>query len=260
MSHYDTFVSYFIKMRMREFTKETIMPFNSTKATQAQINNLIAIAQAAPSEYAQDKAIYALWEIFESNFMNLVAKNSFLVNSDFSLNGCSPKERKANLAGDAYMVFCKTVQDFDPSMNVPFEAFFANKIRWHVADEKRKNAKRDKVEKVESKLKKNDDDDYSCIENEDTNPFTGERNELESDYEQSEIIDIIRLRLAQKPKMLSAFDIMYAISRNCDKYTDVEVAEALHCTRANTGKIKKNIRKFLIESGLEDECRLLMAA
>lgn len=236
------------------------MQHNNTKATAAQINNLIAITQAAPSEYAHDKAMYTLWDIFGDYVMALVAKNSFLTSSDFSLNGCSPKERKANLAGDAYMVFCKAVQDFDPSMNVPFEAFFANKIRWHVADEKRKNAKRDKVEKVESKLKKNDDEAGSIFDNSDMNPFTGERNELENDYEQSEIIDIIRLRLAQKPKMLCAFDIMYAISRNCDKYTDVEVAEALHCTRANTGKIKMNIRKLLIDCGLEDECRLLMAA
>ncbi|MDY6329902.1 MAG: hypothetical protein SPL52_00200 [Fibrobacter sp.] len=236
------------------------MQHNTTKATASQINNLIAIAQAAPSEYAHDKAMYTLWDIFGDYVMALVAKNSFLTSSDFSLNGCSPKERKANLAGDAYMVFCKAVQDFDPSMNVPFEAFFANKIRWHVADEKRKNAKRDKVEKVESKLKKNDDDDYSCLENEDTNPFTEERNVLESDYEQCEIIDIIRHRLANSPKMLKAFNTMYDVSRNCDKYTDVEVAQALHCTRANTGKIKKNICKFLIDCGLEDECRLLMAA
>ena len=247
-------------MRMREFTKETIMPFNSTKATQAQINNLIAIAQAAPSEYAQDKAIYTLWEIFESYFMNLVAKNSFLINSDFSLNGCSPKERKANLAGDAYMVFRKTVQDFDPSMNVPFEAFFAKKIRWHVADEKRENAKRSKHEKLDCYAKNSDDDVFSRFDNSDTNIFTEERNVLESDYEQSEIIDIIRHHLANNPKMLREFNTMYEVSCECDKYTDVEVAEALHCTRANTGKIKKNIRKFLIDSGLEDECRLLMAA
>ena len=219
------------------------MQHNNTKATAAQINNLIATAQAATSDYAHDKAIYALWDIFGNYFMALVAKNSFQISSDFSLNGCSPKERKANLAGDAYMVFCKAVQDFDLNMNVPFEAFFAQKISWHMADEKRKNAKRDKLEKAESKLKKIDDEADSIIDCGDMNPFTEERNVLESDYEQSEIIDI-----------------MYEVSRNCDKYTDVEVAEALHCTRANTGKIKKNIRKFLIDCGLEDECRLLMAA
>jgi len=236
------------------------MQHNTTKATASQINNLIAIAQAAPSEYAHDKAMYTLWDIFGDYVMALVAKNSFLTSSDFSLNGCSPKERKANLAGDAYMVFCKAVQDFDPSMNVPFEAFFANKIRWHVADEKRKNAKRDKVEKVDRYAKNSNDEVFSRIDNNDTNIFTEERNVLESDYEQSEIIDIIRLRLANSPKMLKAFDTMYEVSRNCDKYTDVEVAQALHCTRANTGKIKKNICKFLIDCGLEDECRLLMAA
>lgn len=236
------------------------MQHNNTKATAAQINNLIAIAQAAPSEYAHDKAMYTLWDIFGDYVMALVAKNSFLINSDFSLNGCSPKDRKANLAGDAYMVFCKAVQDFDPTLKVPFEAFFAQKISWHMADEKRKNAKRGDREKVESRLKKNDDEADSIIDNGDMNPFTGERNVLESDYEQCEIIDIIRHRLANSPKMLKAFDTMYEVSRNCDKYTDVEVAEALHCTRANTGKIKKNIRKFLIDNGLENECRLLMAA
>ena len=236
------------------------MQHNTTKATASQINNLIAIAQAAPSEYAHDKAMYTLWDIFGDYVMALVAKNSFLTSSDFSLNGCSPKERKANLAGDAYMVFCKAVQDFDPSMNVPFEAFFANKIRWHVADEKRENAKRNKHEKLDRYAKNSDDEVFSRIDNNDTNIFTEERNVLESDYEQSEIIDIIRLRLANSPKMLKAFDTMYEVSRNCDKYTDVEVAQALHCTRANTGKIKKNICKFLIDCGLEDECRQLMAA
>jgi len=236
------------------------MQHNNTKATASQINNLIAIVQAAPSEYAHDKAMYTLWDIFGDYVMALVAKNSFLISSDFSLNGCSPKERKANLAGDAYIVFCKAVQEFDPTLKVPFEAYFAKKIRWFVADEKRKNAKLDKQEKVESKLKKNDDEAGSIFDNNDTNPFTGLRNVLECDYEQTEIIDIIRHYLANNPKMLKAFDTMYEVSCDCDKYTDVEVAEAMHCTRANTGKIKKNIRKFLIDNGLENECRLLMAA
>ena len=236
------------------------MQHNTPKATEAQINTLIAIAQDSPSDYAHDKAICTLWDIYGSYFMALVAKNSFLISSDFSLNGYSPKDRKANLAGDAFMVFSKAVLDFDPSMKVPFEAFFANKIRWHMADEKRKNSKRGDLEKTESNLKKNDDEGHSPIEIADTNPFTGERNVLESDYEQSEIIDIIRHRLAKKPKMLREFNTMYEVSCNCDKYTDVEVAEALHCTRANTGKIKMNIRKFLIDCGLEDECRLVMAA
>ena len=233
---------------------------HNTKATEAQINNLIAIAQTATSERVHDKAIYALWDILGNYFMALVAKNSFQISSDFSLNGCSPKERMANLAGDAYMVFCKAVQDFDLSMNVPFEAFFANKIRWHVADEKRKNSKRNKREKLDRDLKNSDDEGYSRIVNEDMNPFTGERNDLECEFENVELIEIIRHRLAKNPRMLKAFDTMYEVSRDCDKYTDVEVAEALHCTRANTGKIKMNIRKFLIDCGLEDECRLLMAA
>ena len=62
------------------------MQHNNTKATAAQINNLIAIAQAAPSEYAHDKAMYTLWDIFGDYVMALVAKNSFQICSDFSLH------------------------------------------------------------------------------------------------------------------------------------------------------------------------------
>ena len=115
---------------------------------------------------------------------------------------------KVNITADASALqketkkASKAVQDFDPTLKVPFEAFFAQKISWHMADEKRKNAKRDKQEKAESRLKKNDDEADSIIDNGDMNPFTGERNVLESDYEQCEIIDIIRHRLANSPKML----------------------------------------------------------
>ena len=95
------------------------------QATTTEINNLIAIVQTAPSAKAYERAIRALWAIFGDFFTALVAKKSYLLDSDFSLWGCSPAERRENLAGNAYMLFYKAVSDFEPCRKVPFAAYIA---------------------------------------------------------------------------------------------------------------------------------------
>ena len=79
------------------------------QATTAEINNLIAIVQTAPSAKAYERAIHALWAIFGDFFTALVAKKSYLLDSDFSLWGCSPAERRENLAGN---VSDQTIQSY----------------------------------------------------------------------------------------------------------------------------------------------------
>ena len=231
------------------------------QATATQINNLVAIVQAAPSEYDHDKAIYALWDIFGNYFMALVAKKSYLIDSDFSLNGYSPAERKANLAGNAYMLFCKAVTDFDPSRKVPFAAYIAKIGEWRMLDEKRKNAKRKAREELERDAKYSDCDEelYSRIDNCDMNPFTGERNFLECDFEKEDSIVRIRKCLAADPKALRRFDIMYELCCS-GEYSDAEAARRIGCERANMKNVKNSIRLMLINSGLEYDCGLLMAA
>ncbi len=234
----------------------------NNQATTTEINNLIAIVQTAPSAEAYKKAIHALWAIFGDFFTALVAKKSYLLNSDFSLWGCSPAERRENLAGNAYMLFCKAVSDFEPSRKVPFAAYIAKIGKWRMLDEKRKNAKRSKREELDRPTNSDDCDEESSsrIDNCDVNPFTGERNIQDCDFEKRDFVNRIKESLAASaPKALHRFDIIYELCSE-GNYSDAEAARRIGCERANMKSVKKNLRQTMAECGLEEEFRQLMAA
>ncbi len=234
----------------------------NNQATTTEINNLIALAQTAPSPEAYERAIQALWTIFGDYFTALVAKNSYLIDSDFSLRGYSPAERQSYQAGTAYMLFCKAVSDFEPSRKVPFAAYIAKIGKWRILDEKRKNAKRSKREELDRYASSSDSDEesYSRIDNCDVNPFTGERNELDCDFDKKDLVARFKKRLATSdPKALSRFDIIYELCSE-GNYSDAEAARRIGCERANMKNVKKNLRQTMAECGLEEEFRQLMAA
>jgi len=232
------------------------------QATTAEINNLIAIVQTAPSAKAYERAIHALWAIFGDFFTALVAKKSYLLDSDFSLWGCSPAERRENLAGNAYMLFCKAVSDFEPSRKAPFAAYIAKIGEWRMRDEKRKNAKRSKREELDRCTSNSDSDEesYSRIDNCDVNPFTGERNELDCDFDKKDLVALFKKRLAARdPKALHRLDIIHELCSE-GNYSDAEAARRIGCERANMKNVKKSLRQTMAECGLKEEFRLLMAA
>ena len=236
------------------------MRHNQAQATPTKINDLIASAQTDPTAGNYKMAIHALWKYFGEAFTATLAKKSYLIDSDFSLNGYSFKERRNSLASFAYILFCKAVKDYEPSRKVPFEAYIAEIRGWRLLDEKRKNSKRSKREELDKSTKYNDDDEaYSRIDNCDVNPFTGERNVLECDFETENTIARIRESLADDPKVLHRFDVMYELCR-LGEYSDAKAARRLGCERANMKNVKKSIMQKLINSGLEYDCRLLMAA
>ena len=232
------------------------------QATTTEINNLIAIVQTAPSAKAYERAIHALWAIFGDFFTALVAKKSYLLDSDFSLWGCSPAERQSNLGGNAYMLFCKAVSDFEPSRKVPFAAYIAKIGEWRMLDEKRKNAKRSKREVLDRCTSNNDSDEesYSRIDNCDVNPFTGERNELDCDFDKKDLVALFKKRLAARdPKALHRLDIIHELCSE-GNYSDAEAARRIGCERANMKNVKNNLIQIMAECGLKEEFRLLMAA
>ncbi|WP_295057178.1 sigma factor [uncultured Fibrobacter sp.] len=191
-----------------------------------------------------------------------MAKKSYLLNSDFSLWGCSPAERRENLAGNAYMLFCKAVSDFEPSRKVPFAAYIAKIGKWRMLDEKRKNAKRSKREELDRPTNSDDCDEESSsrIDNCDVNPFTGERNIQDCDFEKRDFVNRIKESLAASaPKALHRFDIIYELCSE-GNYSDAEAARRIGCERANMKSVKKNLRQTMAECGLEEEFRQLMAA
>ena len=234
----------------------------NNQATTTEINNLIALAQTAPSPEAYERAIQALWTIFGDYFTALVAKNSYLIDSDFCIRGYSPAERQSYQAGTAYMLFCKAVSDFEPSRKVPFAAYIAKIGEWRMRDEKRKNAKRSKREELDRCTSNSDSDEgsYSRIDNYDVNPFTGERNELDCDFDKKDLLVQFKKRLAARdPKALNRFNIMYELCRE-GNYSDAEAARRIGCERANMKNVKNNLIQIMAECGLKEEFRLLMAA
>ena len=232
------------------------------QANTTKINKLIARAQTAPSAEAYERAIQDLWAIFGEYFTALVAKNSYLIDSDFSLRGSSPAERQTYQAGTVYMLFCKAVSDFEPSRKVPFAAYIAQIGEWRMLDEKRKNAKHSKREELDRCTSNSDSDEesYSRIDNCDVNPFTGERNELDCDFDKKDLLVRFKKRLAARdPKALNRFNIMYELCRE-GNYSDAEAARRIGCERANMKNVKSNLLQIMAECGLKEEFRLLMAA
>ena len=231
-------------------------------ATTAEINDLIARAQTAPSPEAYEREIQALWTIFGDFFTALVAKKSYLLDSDFSLRGSSPAERQSYHAGTVYMLFCKAVSDFEPNRKVPFAAYIAKIGEWRMRDEKRRNAKRSKREELDrcTSNSNSDEESYSRIDNCDVNPFTGERNELDCDFDKKDLLVRFKKRLAARdPKALNRFNIMYELCRE-GNYSDAEAARRIGCERANMKNVKNNLIQIMAECGLEEEFRQLMAA
>ena len=232
------------------------------QATTTEINNLIAIAQTAPSAEAYERAIQVLWAIFGEFFTALVAKKSYLIDSDFNLWGCSPAERQSNLGGNAYILFCKAVTDFEPSRKVPFAAYIAKIGEWRMLDEKRKNAKRSKREELDRPTN-SDDCDEECtsrIDNCDVNPFTGERNVQDCDFEKRDFVTRIKECLAASdPKTLQRFNIMHEVC-NEGEYSDAEAARRIGCERANMKYVRRTLQKILADKGLDEEYRQMMAA
>lgn len=235
------------------------------KNTATQINNLFALAQGAPDEDVRTQALHTLWEIYGAKFLALVTKKSFKMDSDFDLNGYSFQYRQNSLAGNAFVVFRNAVLNFDYTRKVPFEAFIAKKAGWHVADEKRKNAKRSRREERESVKKdcgadKEEGETLSCVENCDVNPFTHEVNTIDISWEGRDLVARMRSKLAMvNPGLLRPFDAMYMASELND-YTDAAVGRALGCTRANVGVVRMKIREILVENGFEEEFHMLLAA
>ena len=91
------------------------------------INNLIMAAQTATNEVDRDKAINELWELCGDSIIGIMAGKSYQMDSDFSLRGSSPKDRKDNLLGDAYFIFYNAVATFNLDLGVPFIAYTTQK-------------------------------------------------------------------------------------------------------------------------------------
>ena len=220
-------------------------------------DRLIAVAQTAANADDREQAMLELWDIHGARLAAIMAKTSYRLDSDFSYRDCSPQQRRANLAGDAFFVLHKVVLEFDLDAGVPFEAYIAKKGNWCVATEKRKNSKRGSRETCYDfdKIPSNgrtpeEDDDFKSI-----------RRALASDegFEKAcmdrDALDAVYRVTESVPRLHKYVGVCRELCREDFDYSDAEVARRLGCTRANVGVYKKQVARLMEEDPrLRDIC------
>ena len=227
------------------------------------INNLITVAQTAVNEDVRNKAIHELWDICGDRIAGIMAGKSYKMDSDFSLNSYSPKERQDNLLGDAYLLFYNAVTTFNPNLGVPFIAYTTQKSSWFLATEKRKNSKRShREESVDFSLE--------CSLNTENTPEMTHMMEIlkgishedhfENDSYWEDAAQLVRRTIKHSPKLDKYFTACLKQSETGDDYSDAEIARIMGCTRACVGQYRKALIRMMEENGLLAEFTQLMAA
>lgn len=238
------------------------------QTTATKILGLIVVAKSGRRDIRQ-RAIDALWDCCGECIVRVMVMMSIKVDSDYSYRGMGFEERRAELLGECYIAFRGWLDEFDPSMGVPFLAYACKKCLWMMQDEKRKNSK-SRIQVVNPMgVKVHDDNgnglkgrrsELSPIEKCDFNPFTEEVISFERSQEECNLVARIRETVKEDSKMERFLELLSEVCAESDFYSDAKVGEKMGCTRANTSVRHKKLVQFLREKGLEDEFRMLMAA
>jgi hypothetical protein len=244
------------------------MKQTAQQTTATKIFGLIVVAKSGHSEIRQ-RAIDALWDCCGECIVRVMVMKSIKVDSDYSYRGMSFEERRAELLGECYIAFRSWLDEFDPSMGVPFLAYVCKKSLWMMQDNKRKNSK-SRIQVVNPVGVEAHDDNgngpkgrrskLSPIENCDFNPFTDEVISFERNQEECNLVAKIHETVKEDFKMARFLELLSEVCAESDFYSDAKVGEKMGCTRANTSVRHKKLVQFLREKGLEDEFRMLMAA
>ena len=235
---------------------------HSNSSTNA-INNLITIAQTAADKRVRDKAINKLWDICGNRIAGIMAGKSYQMDSDFSLKGCSTKERIDNLSYDAFSVFHNAVETFNPDLGVPFLAYTAQKSNWFLADAKRNNSKHSNREKcVDFSL-----ECCSNLENTPENAYmieafkkTAHSDTIENDCDWKDAAQLLYREIKGNAKLSLYIKVARTLCEEGEEYSDTEVARRMGCTRACIGQYRKALIHTMEEKGLLAEFTQLMAA
>lgn len=234
---------------------------NGSQSTQMNINSLVEVAQNAQNGRIRSGALRLLWEIVGDTVMGNTVGKSYRINSDFDMRGYSIKERRKNLAGDAYLLFFMATMDFDRTLGVPFLAYIVQKVGWKLAADKRDNAKRDDRIKISSKMQINASEEFA---EEDAFAALLERTPNEEDVEgdcfrRNAILRIKRIA-ASDPKIAAYLEICQEVCYQGYRGSDAEVARYMGCTRASTGNYRKKFVRMLAEKGMDFNSLVATAA
>lgn len=231
------------------------------ESTQENINSLIVAIQNAANGLDRSKVLLRLWKTVGNTIMDQMAVNSYRINSDFDMRGFSLKERRKNLAGDAYLLFFMATMDFDRTLGVPFLAYIVQKLGWKLAADKRDNAKRDDRIKISSKMQANaseefaEDDAFAALLER-----TPNEEDVEGDCFRRDAILKIKNIAASAPKIAAYFETCQEVCNQGYRGSDAEVARHMGCTRASSGNYRKKLVRMLAEKGMDFNSLVTTAA
>ena len=238
-----------------------------TNPNNTVINNLVMVAQTAANEDIRYKAINELWNICGERLAGIMAGKSYKIDSDFSLNGYTPKERRDNLLGNAFFVFYNAVATFNPDLGVPFLAYTAQKSNWFLADEKRDNSKRNKREKLVDFSLECHNDFKNDFENASETARmvkilkeTADDEHFEKDSFWEDATRLLYREIKDNVKLSQYIQVARTLCEEGEEYSDAEIARRMGCTRACIGQYRKMLIHTMEEKGLLEEFTQLMAA
>lgn len=246
-------------------TNKTRPVFHAERETEA----LITIAQDS-TKHANIRLgdTRKLWDIYGDYYLGLMAAKSRALNSDWSLQGMSDKDRCVRISGQVFCVFWNTVQKFDLGMGVNFMAHLTNMGKFDLKTAKRDNSKNtermvfvdfsyETCSNKKSNDPEKDEEDIMCaIINE-----ISSKNTFEKRAFHILAIEATKRAISGKKRLLEYLTVAFKVCHECPKgYTDAEVAERMKITRAQVGNLRRQVLELLESAGLIPKYRMIIAA
>jgi hypothetical protein len=246
-------------------TNKTYAEFRIERETEA----LIGIAQD-PTKTANIRlgATRKLWDIYGDYYLGLMAAKSRALNSDWSLQGLSDKERCMRISGQVFLLFWKVVQKFDLTLGVNFLAYLTNMGKWDLKTAKRSNSKMTERElhidfSFESRPNKPtkdpelDEEGLMCAA---INEISA-RNTYEKRVFHILAIEAAMKAVSGKQRLLDFLTVAFDVCRECPKgYSDTEVANRMRISKVHVGNYRRQVLELLERAGLITKYRGILAA
>ena len=230
---------------------------------------LIGIAQdPAKPTHIRIGATKWLWNMHGEYFLGLVAAKSRAMNSDWSLQGLSDKDRSVRISGQVFTVFWKVVQNFDLTRGTPFLAHLTNMGEYSLKTAKRDNSKITEREvfidfSLESRPKnpsKDPEKDNEALMGAIISEISL-KNEFEKRVFHMLAIEATKRAISNKKRLLEFLTIAFEVCCDSDKgYTDTEVASRMKISKVQVGNIRRQMLELLESAGLIAKYREIVAA
>lgn len=246
-------------------TNKTRPVFHAERETEV----LITIAQDS-TKHANIRlgATRKLWDIYGDHFLGLMAAKSRALNSDWSLQGLSDKDRGMRISGQVFCVFWNTVQKFDLGMGVNFMAHLTNMGKFDLKTAKRDNSKNtermvfvdfsyETCSYKKSNDPEKDEEGIMCaIINE-----ISSKNTFEKRAFHILAIEATKRAISGKKRLLEYLTVAFKVCHECPKgYTDTEVADRMGICKVQVGNLRRQAFELLERAGLIPKYRMIIAA